>query len=143
MSSIRVVLAGIPNVLGDVITEIITTQPDMSVVASLRTHDGVPAAVERTGASVVILGVDADAEAAIAISDELLYDRPRLTVLTVTTDGRETALHLLRPHDEPLGQVSPQRLIAALRTRGPAHRGVPSTAFADSTEIRCAALDRC
>ena len=48
--------------------------------------------------------------------DCLLYERPRLKILTISADGRYGFLHKLMPEVMPLGEVSPGVLVEAIRS---------------------------
>jgi hypothetical protein len=47
---------------------------------------------------------------------ELLEARPLVKLMLVSAEGRRTTLHELRPHREPLGEVSPVELVEAIRS---------------------------
>lgn len=112
MSPIDVVLVDMPQMLHDIIREQIASAPGLRVATELRDAQGLDEAVARGPADVVIAGADALDEAHV---DRLLEMRPKLTVLTIDRDGRETVLCELRPHRQRLGELSPERLLNVVR----------------------------
>jgi hypothetical protein len=56
--------------------------------------------------------------------DSLLYRHPRLSVLSIGGEG-SAALHELRPHRSPLGNISPAELVATIRAAARASAGRP------------------
>ena len=96
--------------LGAIVGDIIRQQPDLELFAA---GDDIAAAVLETDAEFVLLNAADERECT-----ELLERFPRLKVLSVEDDGRRGFLYELRPHRRPLGEVSPMRLINALRVSG-------------------------
>jgi DNA-binding NarL/FixJ family response regulator len=97
--------------LREIIERAVTGQPDMEIVDELP-HDQMRAeALMRTAADVVISAGNHDPGAV----QQLLEELPRLKVLVVSGDGRDTALYELRPTRTPLGEVSPQTIVDAIR----------------------------
>lgn len=100
--------------LSDIITDIVTSQPDMEMVGTVT--DGVAAAVtvSETDADVIVLGLpDAELPSEYAA---LLSARPQTRLLGVSGDGRRAFLYEVRPYRSALGEVSPEALIAAIRS---------------------------
>jgi hypothetical protein len=60
-----------------------------------------------------------------------MYARPSTRVLAITLAGGRGHLYELRPHRVPLGDVSPQGLLDAIR-RAPCTGVVPGAGEADS-----------
>lgn len=113
MSPVDVVLVDMPQMLHDIIREQIASVPGLRIVADLRDAQGLDEAVARGPAHVVIAGADVLDTAHV---DRLLETRPRLTVLTIDREGRETVLCELRPHRQRLGELSPERLLDVVRS---------------------------
>ena len=106
MEPIRIALIRLPRMLRDILTEIVSTQADMAIVADADAPD------EAGNADFVIAGAER------LVQDEveaLLEARPRMKVLAVAGDGRQTFLYELRPQMVPLGEVSPQTLLQVIR----------------------------
>ena len=120
MRRIRILLAGMPLMLLDMIADIVALRAEMMVAGKMQDTADLRAAVKKTRADVVILN-----EPAIGPSQdhqELLYSRPHLGVLSITSDGRQFFLRKLRPVRTALGEVSPEGLVQAIQSsaqRGP------------------------
>jgi hypothetical protein len=69
-----------------------------------------------TGADAVILG--SEALELLAKCQELLNERPRLRVLTVSADGREAHLYGFRPYELVEHEFSPRFVLEAVSTPG-------------------------
>jgi two-component system, NarL family, response regulator DesR len=113
LERIRVLVAEIPQMLRDICTQVVGEQPDMVVVGESSEGMELLMAVGRTGADIVVLGLH-DSELS-GIGSHLLDAYPHLKVLGLTADGRRAFLYKLRPEKVPIGEVSPQRLLAAIR----------------------------
>ncbi len=110
--------------LCDIIRNVVADQPDMLVVGELPHRAGLLDGVERSQASVVVLGLS-DSELPVECT-ALLATRPQTRVLGVAADGRRAFLYELRPHRTPLGEVSPAGLVEAIRgERVPVPPGEP------------------
>ena len=120
MRRIRILLAGMPRMLLDMITDIVAPHAEMMIAGEMQDTADIVVAVKKSRADVVILN-----EPAIGPSQnyqELLYSRPHLGVLSITSDGRQFFLHKLRPVRTALGEVSPGSLVQAIQSsaqRGP------------------------
>ncbi len=110
----RTILVGMPRMLCGIITELVSAEPDLTIVGEFDDCDQTLQAIERNGADVVIAGLNGVAPAQVS---HLLSERPRLRILAVSRDGGETFLYELRPHERLLGEISPQTLLAAIRGR--------------------------
>jgi two-component system response regulator DesR len=110
---IRVLLAGMPRMLRDVFTLVLADQPDMEVVGELTDLLDLLLAARYTHSDVAILGLR-DAEFP-GICTHLLAEYPHIKILGVTRDGRRAFVYALRPSKVPVGEVSPDGLLAAIR----------------------------
>jgi DNA-binding NarL/FixJ family response regulator len=97
--------------LREIIERAVTGQPDMEIVDDILPSEIVPEALRQARADVVISAGHHDS----ATLNQVLCELPRLKVLVVSADGRETALHELRPNRMELGEVSPQTIVDAIR----------------------------
>lgn len=123
MRHIRILLAGMPLMLLDMIADIVALRAEMMVAGKMQDTADIVTAAKKTRADVVILN-----EPAIGASqnyEKLLYSRPRLGVLSITSDGRQFFLHKLRPVRTALGEVAPESLAQAIRSS--AQRKSPRT----------------
>jgi DNA-binding NarL/FixJ family response regulator len=118
LPELRVVLIDMPRILREIIRETISVQPDMDVVAELDASWSVPDSVDRYDPDVVVVSGDS------ARIDELgraLLQRGSSRALAVSPDGNESFLVELRPHQVPLGELSPEALLAAVRATPDGH----------------------
>jgi hypothetical protein len=110
---IRVVLVELTGLTRDVVKGILSEAPDIELIGEVSMSEfGGPDAP--AGADVAIL-----AGAGGSLTErahELLKLRPLLRILAVGHGGREGALYELRPHRTPLGELSSQVLLDAVRT---------------------------
>src|SRR5262249_50393406 len=102
------------------VTDIVALHAEMMVAGKMQDTADIRAAVKKARADVVIL-----IEPAISPPqnhEELLYRRPHLGVLSITSDGRQFFLHKLCPVRTALGEISPESLVQAIQSsarRGP------------------------
>ncbi len=99
--------------LGEIVTDVVSAQPDMEVVGTLERRASLAEAAADLSADVVIVGLEA-AELPV-MCEELIISHPQIKVLAVAGDGRGAFLYELRPQTSPLGEVSPQGLVDAIR----------------------------
>lgn len=100
--------------LGDIVANVVSEQPDMEVVGQLEGRAALTEAATDLSADVVVVGLEA-AELR-TVCEELVISHPHIKVLAVAGDGRGAFLYELRPQTSPLGEVSPQGLVDAIRT---------------------------
>jgi DNA-binding NarL/FixJ family response regulator len=113
LEPIRILLVDMPRMLREIVSETVSNQPDMRVVAERAEHSSMPSAASESGAQVVIVGSDGpDVEDGC---ERFALQRPDVGVLALSADGRQTVLYELRPHRVSLGDLSPQQLTAAIR----------------------------
>jgi len=108
----RIALIGLPQMLRDTVREIVSAEPDLTVVAEL---DDQASAGPTIGARAVEVVIAAVGDCQPIDFRTLLTEHPRLRVLCLSVDGREASLFELRPHEQTLGEISPEVLIAAIR----------------------------
>jgi hypothetical protein len=97
----------------DIITDAIAPQPDMDIVGKGRMEKDLLDAVEQTNADIVITARSTATE--YQDYDELLYEHCRIKVLEILDEGRCGSLCEMRPRRVPLGEMSPLRLLEAIR----------------------------
>lgn len=113
MRPIGVLLAAMPQMLCDIITDVLSGQADIAVLGELLDRSSLVAAALATRAEVIVIGLpDGDLPAQCR---ELLDAQPHIRVLGVGANGREAFLYQTRTHRIPLGEVSPQGLAEAIR----------------------------
>jgi hypothetical protein len=101
------------GVLGDIVRGILAQDAALTLLAERDDGAAVAAQVANTGAEAVVWigGERSPTGEAFA----LLRRHPQLRILTVEGDGRSGFLFSMQPHREPLGELSPAALVAALR----------------------------
>jgi DNA-binding NarL/FixJ family response regulator len=108
MAHTHILIYGLQRMMHQIIENAMVGQPDLEVVSSDR--GSLADAVEQCRADAVITGGD-DPQMACA----LLERHPRVKVLAVVADGRETLLYEFRPRRARLGELSPAALLEAVR----------------------------
>jgi hypothetical protein len=101
------------SMLREIVRRVLSDVPEVTVSDELVGEGQVAATIARTGADAVIWFVEPGASEGGAV--ELLTRHPRVRVITVAGDGRHGFLWEMRPHREPLGELAPHVLIAAVR----------------------------
>jgi DNA-binding NarL/FixJ family response regulator len=112
----RILLLGMPRILRDLIRSIVDRQPDMRVVGEIDDDRVELRRVQRSRADFVIVGLrDSDLP---DVCDRLLRQRPDTKIVGVSQEGRRAVLYELRPHAQPLGEMSSQILLDVIRRGG-------------------------
>ena len=118
MAEVQVVLVELSGILHDIIEGILDAQPDIHVAGDLRETDDVARSIDATGADFMIWGVDAEVG---RFYPDVIDRYPHVKVLAVQNQHHDALLWQMRPVCEmrptrvPLGELSPDRLLAALR----------------------------
>ena len=97
----------------DILTEVIASQPDFEVVAAMTTAEEAGAAARRARANVTIVR-EAGGDAGLGPAVLVAAQRP-MKVIALAADGQHGFLCELRPHRVALGEMSADRLVAAIR----------------------------
>jgi hypothetical protein len=113
---IHVLMTDLNGMLSDIIMETLDAAPDITV-AMVRAEDSALSIADEMQADVAI--VRGEADGLPTVGHELLRRRPWMNVLALRGDGREAFLYQLRPVERPLGEVSPQTLLDAVRALAP------------------------
>ena len=125
LKPIRVLLARMPTLMLDILHHVVEAEPDMAIVGTVD-DGGLPIAVQRTRADVVVVGHETQSERELYLS--LLLRRPQLKVLAIAEDGKSGWVYELRPRRARLGKISARSLAKAIRGRAtPASRNVTTT----------------
>lgn len=111
MEPSKIVLVDLPRITREIVEQAVGAEPDMVIVDGFDAPASLLDAVERGEPDFVISGRDYEFAEVCAVLDE----RPHLHVLAVVDDGREATLYELRPTRTPLGEVSPQTIVEAIR----------------------------
>jgi DNA-binding NarL/FixJ family response regulator len=105
------VLAGLPGILLDVVRQVLD-QPDLEVVVAIDDATEMLQTIGHSNADVVVLGVEGELP---AVASQILDQYPHVNVLAVTPDARRAYLYKLEPQLTALGELSPDRLLTAIR----------------------------
>lgn len=117
MSPIRVVLATMPPLLGDIIRETLARDADVEIVAEISTPDEIISAVDHSDADVAVLGVaPADWVALSSVLRDLLAEHPRLTIIALAKDGRSGYVYRHQPRGVVIDDISPRSLAQLIRS---------------------------
>ena len=114
MAPIRLVLATMPPLLGEIVRETLASQRDIEILAEVTDPEQILSVVRRTGASVAVVGI-APSDSTLLVH-ELLADQPWLYVVTLTSDARSAVVHSLQPRAAAISDFSPKALLDAIRT---------------------------
>ncbi len=113
MELLRVLVMGLPGMVGEMIEAAVDAQPSLLLVhAPMETQP--PQAIEQADPHVVVVGTD-DASLLPAWL-EALSVRAGLRVVAVDPVHGRGVLYEMRPHAVALGDVSPSDIVAAIQT---------------------------
>jgi chemotaxis response regulator CheB len=112
---IRVLVAGMPRMLTDIVRNIIVSQTDLELAGEAEGIANLLRKAKATRADVLVIGAAAVQDA--SAYQDLLYQRPRMSIVAIDADARGAQVFDLRPHVSHLGDISPTTLVAALRRR--------------------------
>jgi hypothetical protein len=118
---VRVLLADLPGILNELVSENIQAQPDMVLVRAVQGWQELLSA--GGDADVVILGAQ-QVSPLPGICSHLLVEYPDMRILVLTPNGDQAALYWLGLRQQQLGELSTQELIENVRR---AYRINPAT----------------
>jgi hypothetical protein len=107
---IRILLAGLPQLLRDVVASALGQEADIVLF-----DDGSGPPSRSGQLNVLVIGIKPGE--AIARCTEVLASHPQLTVVAIEVDGRRAFLGELRPSVSELGEIDPQTLLDVVRGR--------------------------
>lgn len=105
----------------EIVTETLANEPDMIVVGEYSERAGFLHALAEDRPDVVICGTSTPEES--ALPNHFLAMSPHVKLLMLAINGRGAVMYELRPHTTTLGDVSPQRLLDAIRNRSTGEAG--------------------
>jgi DNA-binding NarL/FixJ family response regulator len=114
LAPILVLLAMLPPMVRAALEGVFADQADIRVVGDVSDPTEVLLAVRRTGADVVILGMQDTKLPGIA--SHLLDQYPHLKILAVSSEHRQVFLYELRRQLVSLGEMDAHGLVQAIRT---------------------------
>jgi hypothetical protein len=112
VKQIRILLAGMPMMLLDIMSEIVGSEPDLTIVEKITEGSDVGAAARRVHADVVIVKQSSET---LQTGEVALLSQNQFRVIALVDDGRQGFLYEFRPHRIPLGEISAGGLVAAIR----------------------------
>jgi DNA-binding NarL/FixJ family response regulator len=113
LEAIRIVLGTMPQMLRDIVREVLSGQPDMHIVGEADSDADLLRDLAVEAPDMVVLEL-----AGLGLGGtgtRVLQQRPRTQVLGLSGDGRSAAIYQLRSQRTMLVEVSPQGLRAAIR----------------------------
>jgi len=113
MSTIKVLLANRPQILREVVRDIIERQPDMEVVGEALDPLGVLLAAKETEADVVVIGLQDSEEPGLV--SHLLAECPHVTVLGLASQGDTAFIAQMCPWRKEIADPSEVNILSALR----------------------------
>ena len=116
VAQLRVALAAMPTLAGDILRSAFARTPGIRVVGEYAEADKF--LCDHVDVDVVILGLRGEEHDRL-IPPRILAAIPQARVVTVKVNGGGISLHALRPHCAELGELSPDALVRALRPTGP------------------------
>jgi hypothetical protein len=102
---------GRSSMLSGIVRGIVADAPALTLLGEVTADRPVSTDLDRTDAQAIIWIVD-DPQRADACA--ILQAHPEVQIVTVESDGRQGSVWRMRPSREPLGELSPERLVAAL-----------------------------
>src|SRR4051812_44189710 len=101
-----------PPMLRDIVIAAVATEPDIEVIIARGDADQWPRV--SMASDVVITGTREPDD--LALAPRALGSQAGRTVLAIAINGRTATMWQLKPYRVALGDVSPQSLVAAIRT---------------------------
>jgi hypothetical protein len=108
---VRVLLAGMPRMLADIVSAIVASQTDFELVGDAVGTAGLALAASQAAADILIRGGRLQRRQAL----RLLWRSPRMKIVTIDPDGHGGVLYELRLDRSVLDEISPIALVAAIR----------------------------
>jgi hypothetical protein len=110
---IRVVITSMPQLLQDIVYAILSVESDLELTVATPPLEATGLVEAFRDADVVIVPEPVLDSMACK---SLLYAHPHIRVVAIAEDGRRAMLYELRPTRVPLGELSSQVLVEAVRT---------------------------
>ena len=109
----RILLAALPGVIADRVSEALRREANLDVLDPVASTASLEGLVDRTRTDVLIVGTSGQD---LGTLTSLLYAHPRLKLLALVDDGRESFVHELVPRYVQLGSLSAEEIVGAVRT---------------------------
>jgi two-component system, NarL family, response regulator DesR len=115
VTPIRVVLATMPPLLGDIVRATLARDPDVEILAEVASHDAIAPAVDRSDADVAILGVSPGEWSGLShVLRETLAAHPRLIIIALASDGRSGYVYRMQPRGVVINDITPRSLVQVI-----------------------------
>ena len=111
MTPIRIAITRMPRLLREIVEETVANEADMRIVDAPVGDRDLATFAREEDAHVVVT----NAEPTSALLAQAFAARPGLRLIVLDHAGGRSVLHELRPERVPLGDASPERLIAVIR----------------------------
>jgi hypothetical protein len=112
----RIVVAGMSGVMLELMKAILAAQPEFHVAGRVPVDDGLVAAMRHYRADVLVLMQPSDDKHEVS-AEQMFWRRPS-KIVTITSDGQDGTVYVLRPHATPLRGLSVDVLVNAIRSAG-------------------------
>jgi DNA-binding NarL/FixJ family response regulator len=116
METTRVLLVEMPQMLRDIVKDIVGGEGDMEVVGELADQERVLATALDRRTDFLIVGLESGEMP--EVFEDLVSLDPGVEVLAVARDGRQSFLYKNQPHLTELGELSPDLLLDTIRSAG-------------------------
>jgi len=110
---IRIMVASVPGMLGEILQHAIGRSADMATIATLTADEDPRSAAVRTKPHVVVVGGTPDPQDDVVTA--LLRALPGGCVVALSGDGRTAVLHRVRARPLTLEDASPEELLEVVR----------------------------
>jgi DNA-binding NarL/FixJ family response regulator len=114
VTAIRIVVGRLPQLLHDIVRDVLGGQVDMNVVNKTVTEEELWRVVAIETPDVVVVELNADG--LDPLGNHVLRHQPNASVLGLSADGRFAAMYQLRLHRTTVLEVSPEGLRKAIRS---------------------------
>ncbi len=115
MRTTTILLVGLPRMLVDILFDILSAEPDVTLIGSLPLDDHWPDKALALHPQFVLLGVPTPTKLPTG-ARHFLAHRPEAMVLAITARARHGVLYGPRSSSVPIGELSRERILAAIRS---------------------------
>lgn len=112
MDDVRVLLIDLPRMLREIVKSVLDARPGVVLAAVDPDPASIVASVDDAQADIVILGQHPEL---LATAWALLEQRPRVQLIALSDDARRATVRGLRPYQEQVGGLDPDRLVDTIR----------------------------
>jgi hypothetical protein len=102
------------RLLHDIVKDTLTNQSDIDLVGDCCEGDELHPKLAAGVIDLVIVGAQLPAD--VSSVNSILFASPQVKLLAIETNGRTSTIYGFHPHQLSLGELSPQELLAVIRT---------------------------